>query len=101
MEITKQNQTFNLKDTTSDGWTVSGSATQEVDGNTSINFSVSKDGELNNQVGYYNYNVPTDGMVNININITAIPENLDAVIDYTQTATKKIKDYLANQTISK
>ena len=27
MEITKQNQTFNLKDTTSDGWTVSGSAT--------------------------------------------------------------------------
>lgn len=23
------------------------------------------------------------------------------VIDYTQTATKKIKDYLANQTISK
>lgn len=99
MEITKQNQTFNLKDTTSDGWTVSGSATQEVDGNTSINFSVSKDGELNNQVGYYNYNVPTDGMVNINI--TAIPENLDAVIDYTQTATKKIKGYLANQTISK
>lgn len=89
MEITKQNQTFNLKDTTSDGWTVSGSATQEVDGNTSINFSVSKDGELNNQVGYYNYNVPTDGMVNINI--AAIPENLDAVIDYTQTATKKLK----------
>ena len=99
MEITKQNQTFNLKDTTSDGWTVSGSATQEVDGNTSINFSVSKDGELNNQVGYYNYNVPTDGMVNINI--TAFPENLDAMIDYTQTATQLIKDYLTNQTISK
>ena len=99
MEITKQNQTFNLKDTTSDGWTVSGSATQEVDGNTSINFSVSKDGELNNQVGYYNYNVPTDGMVSVNI--TALPENLDAVIDYTQTATQLIKDYLANQTISK
>lgn len=99
MEITKQNQTFNLKDTTSDGWTVSGSATQEVNGNTSINFSVSKDGELNNQVGYYNYNVPTDGMVSVNI--TALPENLDAVIDYTQTATQLIKDYLANQTISK
>ena len=99
MEITKQNQTFNLKDTTSDGWTVSGSATQEVDGNTSINFSVSKDGELNNQVGYYNYNVPTDGMVNIKI--TALPKNLDAIIDYTQTATQLIKDYLTNQTISK
>lgn len=99
MEITKQNQTFNLSDTTSNGWTVSGSTTQEVNGSTSINFSVSKDGELNNQVGYYNYNAPTDGMVNINI--TVLPENLDAVIDYTQTATQLIKDYLANQTISK
>lgn len=99
MEITKQNQTFNINDTTSDGWTVSGSATQEVNGNTTINFSVSKDGELNNQVGYYNYNIPTDGMVNINI--TALPENLDAMIDYTQTATQLIKDYLTNQTISK
>lgn len=99
MEITKQNQTFNISDTTSDGWTVSGSATQEANGSTSINFSVSKDGELNNQVGYYNYNIPTDGMVNINI--TALPDNLDAVIDYTQTATQLIKDYLTNQTISK
>lgn len=99
MEITKQNQTFNLTDTTSDGWSISGSATQEVNGSTSINFSVSKDGELNNQIGYYNYNVPTNGMVNINI--TALPENLNAVIDYTRTATQLIKDYLANQTISK
>lgn len=99
MEITKQNQTFNLKDTTSDGWTVSGSATQEVDGYTTISFNINKDGELNNQVGYYNYSIPKDGMANVNI--TSNPENLDAVIDYTQTATKKIKDYLANQTISK
>ena len=43
MEITKQNQTFNINDTTSEGWTVSGSATQEVNGSTSINFSVSID----------------------------------------------------------
>lgn len=99
MEITKQNQTFNINDTTSDGWTVSGSATQEVNGSTSINFSVSKDGELNNQVGYYNYSIPKNGMANVNI--TSNPESLDAFIDYAQTATQKIKDYLANQTISK
>ena len=98
MEITKQNQTFNINDTTSDGWTVSGSATQEVNGSTSINFSVSKDGELNNQVGYYNYSIPKNGMANVNI--TSNPESLDAFIDYAQTATQKIKDYLANQTIS-
>ena len=99
MEITKQNQTFNISDTTSDGWTVSGSATQEVNGSTSINFSVNKDGELNNQVGYYNYSIPKNGMANVNI--TSNPESLDAFIDYTQTATQLIKDYLANQTISK
>ena len=99
MEITKQNQTFNINDTTSDGWTVSGSATQEVNDNTSINFSVSKDGELNNQVGYYNYSIPKNGMANVNI--TSNPESLDAFIDYAQTATQLIKDYLANQTISK
>ena len=99
MEITKQNQTFNINDTTSDGWTVSGSATQEVNGSTSINFSVSKDGELNNQVGYYNYSIPKNGMANVNI--TSNPESLDAFIDYAQTATQRIKDYLANQTISK
>lgn len=99
MEITKQNQTFNISDTTSDGWTVSGSATQEVNGSTSINFSVSKDGELNNQVGYYNYSIPKNGMANVNI--TSNPESLDAFIDYAQTATQLIKDYLANQTISK
>ena len=99
MEITKQNQTFNINDTTSEGWTVSGSATQEVNGSTSINFSVSKDGELNNQVGYYNYSIPKNGMANVNI--TSNPESLDAMIDYTQTATQLIKDYLTNQTISK
>ena len=99
MEITKQNQTFNINDTTSEGWTVSGSATQEVNGSTSINFSISKDGELNNQVGYYNYSIPKNGMANVNI--TSNPESLDAFIDYAQTATQLIKDYLANQTISK
>ena len=70
MEITKQNQTFKINDTTSEGWTITGSATQDV-----------------------------DGMANVNI--TSNPESLDAFIDYAQTATQKIKDYLANQTISK
>ena len=99
MEITKQNQTFKINDTTSEDWTITGSATQDVEGYTTISFNINKDGELKNQVGYYNYSIPTDGMVNINI--TALPENLDAMIDYTQTATQLIKDYLTNQTISK
>ena len=99
MEITKQNQTFKINDTTSEGWTITGSATQDVEGYTTISFNINKDGELKNQVGYYNYSIPTDGMVNINI--TSNPESLDTFIDYAQTATQKIKDYLANQTISK
>lgn len=99
MEITKQNQTFNINDTTSEGWTVSGSATQDVDGYTTISFNINKDGELNNQVGYYSYSIPKNGMANVNI--TSNPESLDAFIDYAQTATQLIKDYLTNQTISK
>ena len=99
MEITKQNQTFNINDTTSEGWTITGSATQDVEGYTTISFNINKDGELNNQVGYYNYSTPKNGMANVNI--TSNPESLDAFIDYAQTATQKIKDYLANQTISR
>ena len=99
MEITKQNQTFNINDITSEGWTITGSATQDVDGYTTISFNINKDGELNNLVGYYNYSIPKNGMANVNI--TSNPESLDAFIDYAQTATQKIKDYLANQTISK
>lgn len=99
MEITKQNQTFNIKDTTSEGWAITGSATQDVDGYTTISFNINKDGELNNQVGYYSYSIPKNGMANVNI--TSNPESLDAFIDYAQTATQKVKDYLANQTISK
>ena len=98
MEITKQNQTFKINDTTSEGWTITGSATQDVEGYTTISFNINKDGELKNQVGYYNYSIPKNGMANVNI--TSNPESLDAFIDYAQTATQKIKDYLANQTIS-
>ena len=54
MEITKQNQTFKINDTTSEGWTITGSATQDVEGYTTISFNINKDGELKNQVGYYN-----------------------------------------------
>lgn len=99
MEIIKQNQTFSINDTTSEGWTITGSATQDVDGYTTISLNINKDGELNNQVGYYNYSIPKNGMANVNI--TSNPESLDTFIDYVQTATQKIKDYLANQTISK
>ena len=74
MEITKQNQTFNIKDATSNGWTISGTATQEVNGYTSISF---------------------------NISMSAMPENIDTILSYTQTATQSVKDYLNNQTISK
>ena len=99
MEITKQNQTFNIKDTTSNGWTISGTATQEVNGYTSISFNISKDGELSSQVGYYSYSIPKEGMANISM--SAMPENIDTILSYAQTATQSVKDYLNNQTISK
>ena len=43
MEITKKNQTFNINDIPSEGWTITGSATQDVDGYTTISFNINKE----------------------------------------------------------
>lgn len=96
MEITKQNETFNLTDTTDDGWVVNGTATSNTDKSLSINFSVNKDTD---NLGYYNINIPTNGM--INVNFSALPTYYDAFIDYTQTALKLIQDYINNLNTTK
>lgn len=96
MEITKQNETFNLTDTTNDGWTVNGTATNNSDSSISVSLYINKDNE---SLGYYNINVPTEGM--INVNFSALPTYYDAFVDYTQTALQLIQDYFKNSTITK
>ena len=64
IEITKQNETFQLKESTDNGWAMSGSASKEVSGSYSINFSVTKPGELSEYIGDCSYYKPSeDGQV--------------------------------------
>ena len=98
MEITKQNETFNLTDTTEKGWKVTGTATNDVNGSLSINFNVNSSGELSDNIGWYNVSIPSDGM--ISLSLSASPKYYTDLIDYSQQALKIVQDYLNNQTSS-
>lgn len=84
IEITKQNETFQLKESTDNGWAMSGSASKEVSGSYSINFSVTKPGELSEYIGDCNYYKPSeDGQVSISYTVSE--QNRDALVAYSDT----------------
>jgi len=99
MEITKQNETFSLTDKTEDDWIINGSATNNTDGALTVNFNVSSEGGLADNIGYYSITLPKEGMVNVSL--SAVPEHYNALIDYSQQALKIVQDYLNNQTTTK
>ena len=96
MEITKQNENFNLTDVTDDGWIVSGTATNNSDNSVSVSLYINKDNE---SLGYYSISIPTEGM--LNATFSALPTYYDAFVNYTQTALQLIQDYFKNSTITK
>lgn len=96
MEITKQNETFNLSDKTEQGWIVTGSATSNTDGMLSVNFNVNLEDGLTDNIGYYSVTVPNEGM--INLSISTLPKYYDSFIDYSQQVLQLVQDYLKNQT---
>lgn len=66
MEIVKQNETYQISDTNEKGWEMTGTANRDVSGSLSINFRVSKLGELVENIGDCTYSNPSDnGMVSI------------------------------------
>lgn len=84
MEIVKQNETFSLSDLTADGWSMTGSANKAVGGDLSLNFSVSKPGELMEEIGDFNYIKPfSNSKININCNVAEI--NRDKFMTYADT----------------
>lgn len=84
IEIIKQNETFQLKESTDNGWAMSGSASKEVSGSYSINFSVTKPGELSEYIGDCSYYKPSeDGQVSINYTVSE--QNRDALVAYSDT----------------
>lgn len=47
INITKQNETYNISETAENGWVMNGTASYNTDGTCNINFSVNKSGGIN------------------------------------------------------
>lgn len=92
MEIIKQNETYRLSDTTSDGWVMTGQANKSADGNLSVNFSVSKPGELAETVGDFNYGKYT-GSDKVNISCNVAESDRDSFTAYSDKVVDTIIDY--------
>lgn len=95
MEITKQNETYSLSDVTVEGWTMTGSANKSVEGEISLNFNVTKTGELAEMVGDYNYMKPaSNDKININCNVSEADR--DSFMTYADTVIDTVLAKFAN-----
>lgn len=84
IEIVKQNETYKISDTAENSWVMTGTADHNVDGSCSINFSVSKPGELTEDIGSCSYYKPVEqGMVSVNYNVAET--NRDEFVAYVDT----------------
>lgn len=78
MEITKQNETFNLKDST-EMFEINGNVSRDVSGSINIHFSINKsNGE---HIGDCHYNKYSENS-NINFGVNCSEANRDEVTEY-------------------
>ena len=90
MEITKQNETFNLKDTT-ELYELSGSVSRDASGSINIHINVnSVDG---NHVGDCNYNKYGENET-VNFSVSSSEENREALAVYGDTVVDSVLEYL-------
>ena len=90
MEITKQNESFNLKETTAQ-FEMNGSASREVSGSLNIHFNVNKvGGERLGDCHYNKYGEAGD----INFGINCSEENRDELTAYADTVIDAVLAYL-------
>lgn len=85
IEINKQNENYEISESeASNGWSMTGNATKSVDGTISINFSVTKPGELDQSIGDLSYFKYVESpKVNVNYNVSE--ENRDNFVTYVDT----------------
>jgi hypothetical protein len=84
MELIKNSENYNFTDVVDNGWTVTGSASNEVNGSMTLNINVTSDGEY---IGDFYYNKPVEGNVHISYNVAEANRDLfvtysDTVIDF-------------------
>ena len=91
MEITKQNETFNLTDVT-ETFKTNGSVSCDVYGSLSIHFTVTNtDGDY---VGDCHYNKQRESDV-INYSVDCSENNRDSFTSYTDTVIDSVLEYMA------
>lgn len=92
MEIEKQQETYLISDTVAEsGWEMVGSANLQTNGSLNISFTVTKPGELTENVGDCNYFKDGEtNMTNISYNVSeatrdAFTQYIDTVVDTVTT----------------
>lgn len=87
MKIVKQNETYQISDTNENGWEMTGTASKDINGSLNINFTVSKPGELMENIGDCNYSKPVDNsMISVYYSVSEdkraeFVSYMDSVID--------------------
>ena len=89
MEITKQNESFNLKDN-NEVFEMNGSASREVSGSLNIHFNVSKVG--GEHVGDCHYNKYGESS-NVNFGINCAEENRDELTAYADSVIDAVLEH--------
>lgn len=89
MEITRQSESFNLKETT-EAFEMTGSASNEVSGSINMHFNVTR--IAGEHVGNCNYNKYSEGS-NVNFSVNCSEENRAELTAYANTVIAKVIDH--------
>lgn len=85
IEITKQNETYQISDTADNGWVMSGTASKDTNGSLNIYFQVNKqESEENVLIGNCNYSKYVDSD-RVNLNYDVEEANRDEFAAYVDT----------------
>lgn len=73
MEIIKQNETYQISESTENGWNMLGTVSKDSSGSLNMSFAVGKPGELVENIGDFNYYKPLESeMISVNYNTTEV-----------------------------
>lgn len=87
VEITKQNETYQISETTEDGWSMQGNASKDTNGSLSMSFQVNKSEDLggsDSNIGNCNY-TKFSGSDRISLNYDVDESNRDKFATYIDT----------------
>jgi hypothetical protein len=92
MQIVKQNETFNFKDTT-ELYEIAGNVSKDLNGSLNIHFTINKiGGEYLGDCHYNKYNEAN----NVNFGVNCAEEHRDALIEYADTVIDHLLEYFAS-----